>query len=288
MGLLLSYVLYFVFQIMGRKANPDATFNDIEKSFYKNKGKVDEVKGVPIDWSKDMQSSSSLDGLNLVRPVPKKGFESKAGDEKPVVPNIKRPSRPVWKPMEGVKRSVPNVILRKPSMVNEPDVDEKPSRLRLRPNLSLTMRNQQAKEEFSDMTLLQKPEPMSASESSDANEENKVEVSNFTLLNKPKAIVVKTENESPQEELTNADCIESDVDAAIRNNGSESSSEFTGSENATSSNYEDSVAISFMEKPTRKDEFLIDVALYCIELIKLKINIMLGFFKEYSQMRRVL
>lgn len=258
----------FVFQIMGRKANPDATFIDIEKSFYKNKGKMEEVKGVPIDWAKDGQSSSSLDGLNLIRPVPKKGFEFKSDDnDKPIVSKIKKPSRPVGKAAEGVKRSVPNVILRKPNMVNEPDVDDKPSRLRLRPNLSLKMRNQQA-EEFSDMTLLRKPEPMSVNERSDAKEERKDDVRDVTLLNKPKAIDIKTEIESSAKQVANVDYVESDVVSATVTNGSKRSSELTGSANVTPSNHEESVEISFTEKPTRKDECLVNTALYCCRSYK--------------------
>ncbi|XP_024031486.1 uncharacterized protein LOC21407060 [Morus notabilis] len=239
-------------KIMGRKANPDATFIDIEKSFYKNKGKMDEVKGVPIDWAKDGQSSSSLDGLNLIRPVPKKGFEFKSDDnDKPIVSKIKKPSRSVGKAAEGIKHSVPNVILRKPNMVNEPDVDDKPSRLRLRPNLSLKMRNRQAKEEFSDMTLLRKPEPMSVNESSDAKEERKDDVSDVTLLNKPKAIDIKTQIESSAEQVASVDYVESDLVSATVTNGSKRLSELTGSANVTPSNHEESVEISFTEKPTR-------------------------------------
>ena len=58
------YVL--VIQIMGRKANPDASYLEIEKKFYKKKGKLVEIKEVPFDGSKEVRTSSSLDGLDLV------------------------------------------------------------------------------------------------------------------------------------------------------------------------------------------------------------------------------
>lgn len=254
---------------MGRKANPDATFIEIEKSFHKNKGKIPEVKEVPIDWSNDGQSSKSLDGLNLVRPVPKKGFEFKDDDNKAIVPEVKKPSWPVRKAMDDVKRSVSNVILRKPSMLNEPDVEDKPSRLRLRPNLSLAMRKEQRKEEgFSDMTLLRKPEPMSVNDSTSTKEENSGDLDaevagdmefkmrkeklsdgfgDFTLLEKPSAMAVKTELEISHEQLTNADYVESDVVDAIRNEGSRSSFELTGTDSATPNKYGESEDGSLLE-----------------------------------------
>lgn len=279
---------------MGRKANPDATYLEIEKIFYKNKGKIPEVKEVPIDWSNDGQSSKSLDGLNLVRPVPKKGFEFKGDDHddnKGVVPEIKKPIRSVRKSVDGIKRSLPNVILRKPTMLNEPDVEDKPSRLRLRPNLSLGMRNEQRKEEgFTDMTLLRKPEPMSVNGSIDKKEENfgdldaelvgdmelkmrrKEEFNDgfrdFTLLEKPNAVAVKTELESSHEQIANSDSIESDVVDAIGNKGSRGSLDLTGTANATPNKYEESEDGSLLEKPTRKDETLVVIALCCYRINK--------------------
>ncbi|XP_062074259.1 uncharacterized protein LOC133778378 [Humulus lupulus] len=253
-------------KILGRKANPDVSYIEIEKTFHKNKGKMPEVKDIPIDWSNGGQPSKSLDGLNLVRPVPKKGFEFKNDDNKAFVPEIKKPVRPVRKAVDGVKRSLPNVILRKPSMLNEPDVEDKPSRLRLRPNLSLAMGSEQKKDEgFSDMTLLRKPEPMSVSENVDSKEDNSgdldaVEVgdmeltmkkeelgdgfSDFTLLKKPAAMPVKTVDEGSKEQAANADYVESDVVDAIGNESSRDSLELTG----TGNELEDH---SILKKPTR-------------------------------------
>ncbi|CAL8157177.1 unnamed protein product [Prunus armeniaca] len=226
-------------KILGRKANPEATYMEIEKSFYKNKGKLIEIKEVPFDGSKEVpttqekevpfdgprevQSSSSLDGLNLVRPVPKKGVKFEV-DYKPRVSEIKNLRRPVAKPVERTKSSVPNVILRKPTSHYEDDDEDMSSRLRIKPNLSVKMRNEQPKEMFSDMTLLRKPQAVSVDKSSenkkeqssdvDRNvigdaelekwrEEENDEVSGFTLLEKPIAIGVETKSENDNEQLEN-------------------------------------------------------------------------------------
>lgn len=226
-------------KILGRKANPESTYMEIEKSFYKNKGKLIEIKEVPFDGSKEVpttqekevpfdgprevQSSSSLDGLNLVRPVPKKGVKFEV-DYKPRVSEIKNLRRPVAKPVERTKSSVPNVILRKPTSHYEDDDEDMSSRLRIKPNLSVKMRNEQPKEMFSDMTLLRKPQAVSVDKSSenkkeqssdvDRNvigdaelekwrEEENDEVSGFTLLEKPIAIGVETKSENDNEQLEN-------------------------------------------------------------------------------------
>lgn len=170
---------------MGRKANPEASYLEIEKSFYKNKGNIVEVKEVPIDGLGKRQSLSSSEGLNLVRPVPKKGFEVKVED-KSNVSETKRPRQPVGKAVGGIKRSVPNVILRKPSKFYKDYVEDN-SRLRIKPNLSLAIRNEQEKDTFSDMTLLRKPEPASVEKNIDMKEEQSGNVSSFTLLEKPQA-----------------------------------------------------------------------------------------------------
>ncbi|XP_016206427.1 uncharacterized protein LOC107646783 [Arachis ipaensis] len=52
------------FEIMGRKANSDATFLDIEISHYK-KEKYIEVEEVPFEGSKERKASNELDGLGL-------------------------------------------------------------------------------------------------------------------------------------------------------------------------------------------------------------------------------
>ncbi|XP_057750916.1 uncharacterized protein LOC130969276 [Arachis stenosperma] len=171
-------------KIMGRKANPDATFLDIEKSYYK-KGKHVEVEEVPFEGSKERKSSSKLDGLGLVRPVPAKGASFQSSDNK-VPLEIKKPSQQqsnagnvnksiLKRPLQSNAGSLnvssaPNVILRKPTVYKEDDEDVL-SRLRVRPNLYQHMRDGQVKEKFSDMSLLRKPEPPIAKDE-DTNQES--------------------------------------------------------------------------------------------------------------------
>ncbi|KAF8032991.1 hypothetical protein BT93_D1781 [Corymbia citriodora subsp. variegata] len=192
-------------KILGRKANPDASYLEIEKSFYKKKG---DIKEVPLEGTEEGKSSSSLDGLNLVRPVPKKGVRFQS--DKPMASEPRRPTPLVENSKDSPKSSVPDVILRKPTIFNEDDVEDKPSKLRIKRNLSLRMSNQQVmKERFSDMTLLRKPEPTNVNSdlSSEVvptndfgsvhgetnelhmqNEEIKVEVNDFTQIKKPEAV----------------------------------------------------------------------------------------------------
>ncbi|XVF10631.1 hypothetical protein REPUB_Repub07fG0199300 [Reevesia pubescens] len=62
----------------------------------------------------------------------------------------------------------------------------------MKPNLSLKMRNENAKEHFSDMTLLRKPEPMSVDDNFGLEKEKLVEdrIGDFTLLRKPEQVSV--------------------------------------------------------------------------------------------------
>ncbi|CAK9310981.1 unnamed protein product [Citrullus colocynthis] len=144
-------------KIMSKKMNPDASYLEVEKSFYQKKGKSNEVEEL------------SLDGLNLVRPQLKKEMKLKAAS-KPPAPDLKKPSQAVGKVAVSPKGRVPNVILRKPTIYNEDDFEDKPSRIRMKPNLSLKMSNVSTKEQYSDMTLLRKPEPMTSNEIIDEKE----------------------------------------------------------------------------------------------------------------------
>ncbi|TXG51720.1 hypothetical protein EZV62_024244 [Acer yangbiense] len=213
-------------KIMGRKVNPDASYLEIEKQFYKNKGKLLQVQEVPFDENNKNKSSStsSLEALNLARPVPKNGTKVQTN-----VPKMNKPSPSAKRAIDNRSKtsSVPNVILRKPTMVNEEGVTDIPSsRLRMKPNLSLNLRNEKAKEQFSDMTLLRRPEPTSVemkqdsssySESkfiddgvgSKANKERDDNYVDFMLLKKPAASVQRELNEK-QEQFGNAEAQLSD------------------------------------------------------------------------------
>ncbi|CAN6718800.1 unnamed protein product [Malus baccata var. baccata] len=275
-------------KILGRKANPEASYMDIEKSFYKNKGKIVEIKEVPFDGAKEVrtieekeitfdgpkevQSSRSLDGLNLVRPVPKKGVKFEVND-KPRVSQIKNLRRPVSKPVEPTKGSVPNVILRKPSLFNEDDIEDVLSRLRIKPNLLLKMKVEQPKEKFNDMTLLRKLVSVDEisenkqEQSSDADkniigngemekwrEEENAKVHGFTLLKKPTANCVKTKSEDDSEHSENGES--SMADAVEDNDSSKDLSEFTAS-NTIRNNLEESKG-----GPGQKDDSLIGLQPY--------------------------
>ncbi|PIN15379.1 hypothetical protein CDL12_11983 [Handroanthus impetiginosus] len=150
-------------KIMSRKSNPDLSYLEIEKLIEKKKGRAldDEIEEIPFDVSDEKKSTKSMEGLNLVRPVPKKGTRFEATD-KPVEANAENSIRPVTKDTKETKSSVPNVILRKkPSMfVDDDGGTEKSSRFGIRPNLSLKMGKDPQKERFTDITLLKKPEPM--------------------------------------------------------------------------------------------------------------------------------
>ncbi|GAB4856882.1 hypothetical protein Ancab_014801 [Ancistrocladus abbreviatus] len=160
-------------KIMGRKLNPDASYLEIEKNFHKNKGKIVEVKEVPFDVPRRGQSVDTTNGLNLVRPVPKKGMKVGNGADVKST-DTKKSGESVGNKVRSVtKSSVPNVILRKPSMFNENDDEmENLSRLRIKPNLSLKMRTETVREKFGGMTLLKKPEPFSMNEDVDKKQDN--------------------------------------------------------------------------------------------------------------------
>ncbi|CAI8619389.1 unnamed protein product [Vicia faba] len=165
-------------KIMGRKANPDASYLDIEKSFYKRKkGKVVEIEELPFEVERPWANNS-----------PPKPQLQPNDDYKNVAMEIKKPSLTPSEPGNVRKSSVPKVILRKPSLLKT-DKDEEEdvsSRLMLKPNLSLSG---QVKEKFSDVTLLRKP-GLSIGENRDGGlkmpkEVTSYEVAKLTLLEQP-------------------------------------------------------------------------------------------------------
>ncbi|KAL7160163.1 hypothetical protein ABFS83_01G075800 [Erythranthe nasuta] len=231
-------------KIMGKKLYPDMSNMEIEKLLEKKKGNwIQEIEEVPFDFGpsdKKNPTKESVPGLNLVRPVLKKGtkFEESI---KPVEEDAKKnPTPPInlseetkpAKPLQGLnlvrpvlnkgtkfqtsnkpveekarnstaqsiteaaketKTSVPNVILRKPSLFNDDD-DGKYSMFGMKPNLTLKMGKVANRERFSDMTLLKKPEPRTVSEEpsdgkdviNDDVEGDKSLENGATLLQKPK------------------------------------------------------------------------------------------------------
>ncbi|KAE8712871.1 hypothetical protein F3Y22_tig00110223pilonHSYRG00281 [Hibiscus syriacus] len=249
-------------KIMGGKANPEASYIEIEKSFYKNKGKILEIEEVPFDVEKKSPTTTtSSGGLNLVRPVPKKGVKFET-DTKPPVSEIKRPTLSGGKAVDSAKRStVLNVILRKPTVVNEDDVEDRPSRFRMKSNLSLRMRNEKANERFTDMTLLRKPEPMSVDTSLDEKQdsddsvvlekEGEDSVHDFTLLKRPEQVSVGTKIGEEVDQFE---------DLEVEGERFEAEIEANKQANATRSNVEEGLEgehSSIPKKPEIEDDSLI-------------------------------
>ncbi|XP_073130931.1 uncharacterized protein [Henckelia pumila] len=146
-------------KIMGRKSNPDISYLDIEKLLDEKKGKTsnDETKELHFDASEGENPTKTVQGLNLVRPVPKRGAKFQTTD-KPVESDNKKYNEPNKTGTKESKSNVPDVILRKPKLFNEDDGNEKYSRFGMKPNLTLNMWKEPQKERFSDITLLKKPE----------------------------------------------------------------------------------------------------------------------------------
>ncbi|CAN1777956.1 hypothetical protein LINPERHAP1_LOCUS14244 [Linum perenne] len=165
-------------KIRAKKLYPNASYLEVEKEFRRNKGKMDEIEELPFEISNDRRiksssSSPSEDGLNLNRPVLKQGMKFQEVVRKPakVLPVMKKPSRPGVKDASdsssnSVKRSVPNVSLRKPTEFSVDDDDEEDKGFKsgvkmIEPSLMMKMRSERNNGEVNDMTLLRKPETMS-------------------------------------------------------------------------------------------------------------------------------
>lgn len=161
-------------KIMGRKLDPDASYMEIEKNFYKNKGKMVEVKEVPFDVPAKLGSTKAKNGLNLVKPVPNKGIKVGGGEDTSNLPEIKKPNYTSTKKVGGASKSdVSNVILRKPTVYNENDGKvESLSRLSIKPNLTLSMRTEPVQEKFSGLALSKRPEPIKMAEGHGVENEN--------------------------------------------------------------------------------------------------------------------
>ncbi|KAK6158167.1 hypothetical protein DH2020_005481 [Rehmannia glutinosa] len=180
------------------------SYLEIEKLLDKNKGKAlsEEIEDIPFDLPDEKKSTISIQGLNLVRPVPKKGTKFEVTN-KPVEADAKNASQPVKKATKETKSSVPNVILRKPSLFNEDDgANGKSSRFGMKPNLTLKMGKEPQKERFSDITLLKKPEPMTISTEENSQSEigdKDLKYDAVTLSEKPEMMNHNFSREGEQE-----------------------------------------------------------------------------------------
>lgn len=169
---------------------------------------------VPFDASKEKKSLNSSNGLNLVRPVPKKGVKFEV-DDKPLKTEGDKLSQPISRPAVSRKSNVPNVILRKPSVYSEEDES---SRYKIKPNLTLKMGKELKRERFSDVTLLKKPEPMRiSSDDSEKNGQSSNESSDVTLLKKPEQMRINSDNNQKNGQSSDVLPVASDdtVDASL-------------------------------------------------------------------------
>lgn len=233
---------------MGKKYNPDMSDLEIEKMFYKNggKGMSYDISEVSFDVPKKRQTPTSLDGLarpvpkkldglNLVRPVPKKGVKFEV-DNKPKVSNLKRPSIPAVKVVNSPKVRVPDVILRKPSVYSEDDAgNSKASTSKSQYNMSINIGKgkEKVKDRFSDIALIRKPELISFDQdnkqesSGNANaevrkvvEQNNIKSllestkqNNLALVGKPQMLDKDSEKGSPEDtELSAVENLSSEME----------------------------------------------------------------------------
>ncbi|KVH90111.1 Nucleic acid-binding, OB-fold [Cynara cardunculus var. scolymus] len=227
-------------KIIGRKAHPELSYLEIEKLYNRkgNKTVISDIEEVPFDVSDVRRKpNDSLDGLNLTRPVPKKGVKFETS-EKPVVPKLERPNLPLAKGLnnprqsvsnaelqklerpnqplaEGLnkpRQSVPNAELRKPTTFKD---DDGSGAMLPRPKLSFKVSNEQEKERFTDMTLVRKPAPFLQKEETevmDNDEENPHEIqTDVSLLQKPESFLQKEEIEVTDDDKESPREIQTDV-----------------------------------------------------------------------------
>lgn len=156
-------------QIMARKSNPDVSYLEVEKSFYKNKGKLDdyminipsdvkmdELPLVPpkkADTSKLKNASNVMEGkINLSRPTIKGGVRAVKSSDKSMPIQV-QPNQIIENATD--KSGAPNISLRKPSIAQDDDIETN-SKFKTKPNLFLKMR-QKSGEDLSNVSLLKKP-----------------------------------------------------------------------------------------------------------------------------------
>lgn len=145
---------------MARKDNPHVSYLDVEKSFRKGNGKLDDIMpDMPLDTSSlpshrvhDLPRQSKP---NLSRPpVMNKATKSNLLDEKPF------PVQGGEKQLPGdvnEKTSTANISLRKPFVFHDDDVEADSSKLKIKPNLFFKTRTNPT-QSSKEVTLLKKPE----------------------------------------------------------------------------------------------------------------------------------
>ncbi|KAC9177477.1 hypothetical protein E3N88_46237 [Mikania micrantha] len=191
------------------------SYLEIEKLYNKKGLKAfSDIEEVPFDVNDvKKKPNDSLDGLNLNRPVPKKGvkFETKDSsgglnlarpvpkkgvnfetNDKPVTPEVKRPNQPLVEAPSDPMPSVPNVELRKPTTFID---DDGLTTMRPRPNLSYKVNKEEENDRLTDMTMVRKPAPYMQKEETKVVDDNgesqsqSIVHTDVSLLQKPGIIV---------------------------------------------------------------------------------------------------
>lgn len=151
------------------------------------------------------ETNNSSDGLNLTRPVPKKGVKFETND-KPVAPEVKRPNKPLAKAPSNPVPSVPNVELRKPTTYK----DDELTPMRPRSNLSFQVNKEEEEDRLTDMTMVRKPAPFLQKEETevvdnDSESQSQSELqTDVSLLEKP-GILVNQDFNDPNESSSEID-----------------------------------------------------------------------------------
>ncbi|XP_042441950.1 uncharacterized protein LOC122027142 [Zingiber officinale] len=155
-------------KIMARKLDPNVSYLDVEKSFYKNKGKMsDYALNIPSDvileelqppkkpdtsYQKNPQNVKDSN-INLSRPTisrrPKTMKSSEGSIQVQTQPNHNRGKT-------DDRSEPPNISLRKPTVTQDDDFEIN-SKFKIEPNVFLKMRKTSS-EDISNMSLLRKPE----------------------------------------------------------------------------------------------------------------------------------
>lgn len=156
-------------KIIARKDNPQVSYLDVEKSFRKGKGELEDIMiNLPADSlvgeefssprTQKTQDLSRHSKLNLVRPVMNKANKSKMLEEKPVFVDAQKEQLPV-----NVYKSTPtsNISLRKPSVFHDEGSEEDSSKFHITSNPYFKMRS--STQSSSELPVLKKPEVIQVS-----------------------------------------------------------------------------------------------------------------------------
>ncbi|KAG0472943.1 hypothetical protein HPP92_014800 [Vanilla planifolia] len=150
-------------KILSRKENPDVSYLDVEKSFRKNKGKLDGMFNMPStlhsgeEHSLQSQKPKELlkqRELNLSRPFTGKVPKSKKDDENNT--SIETQENYLLESIQ-LRNAPSSISLRKPSVFRDDIMEAENTKLKIMPNLYLKTATSSA-QTCGEITLLKRPE----------------------------------------------------------------------------------------------------------------------------------